>query len=75
MKERRVKNKLRTQKSTIKKKATMKKTYQNPKTTIVEVQTAQMIASSPVYGGTTTATSGNLSRENGDSFWDDEEDF
>jgi hypothetical protein len=49
----------------------MKKTYINPTMTIVKIQTAQMIAASPNYGGTTTETSGNLSREG--SFWDDED--
>ncbi|MBR1665555.1 MAG: hypothetical protein IJ699_04945 [Bacteroidaceae bacterium] len=49
----------------------MKKTYQNPKINIVKIQATQILAGSPGYGGTTDATSGNLSREV--SFWDDEE--
>ena len=52
----------------------MKKIYQNPEIKIVKVKTAQMIAASPGYGGTTTAGSGNLSREYGGSLWDDDED-
>lgn len=51
----------------------MKKIYQNPEIKIVKVQTAQMVAASPGYGGSTTETSGNLSREGG-SLWDDEND-
>ncbi len=51
----------------------MKKTYQIPEVQVVKVQTTQMIASSPLYGGTTNATSGNMSRE-GRSF-DDEDDY
>lgn len=51
----------------------MKKTYQYPVIRIVKVQATQMIAASPGYGETTTATSGNLSRQGGD-FWDDEEE-
>lgn len=49
----------------------MKKIYQNPQIQIVKLQTAQIIASSPGYGGTTTATSGNLSREA--DFYEDED--
>ncbi len=50
----------------------MKKTYINPTMTIVKIQTAQMLAASePGYGGNTTETSGNLSRES--SFWDDDD--
>ena len=51
----------------------MKKTYQNPEITIVSVQTTPILAGSPGYGGTTTATEGNLSRQYGGAFWDDEE--
>ena len=51
----------------------MKKIYQNPKIKIVKVQTAQMVASSPGYGGNTTESSGNLSRRFGGSLWDDDE--
>jgi len=50
----------------------MKKTYQNPTTKMVKIHTSQMIATSPGYGGETTLTSGNASRQGGD-FWDDEE--
>ena len=51
----------------------MKKTYINPTMTIVKIQTQhQMLAApEPGYGGTTTSTSGNLSRES--SFWDDDD--
>lgn len=41
----------------------MKKTYFIPSLEVVRVQTQQMLASSPGYGGTTTATSGNLAPE------------
>ena len=66
-----------------KKDKTMKKIYQNPKTDIVTISVAQMIAtSSNNYGQpeqgqdlntveTTEATSGNLSRR---SVWDDEDE-
>ena len=50
----------------------MKKIYQNPEIKIVTVQTTPIMAGSPAYGGSTTETSGNLSR--GGSFWDDEDD-
>jgi hypothetical protein len=52
----------------------MKKTYINPTMTIVKIQTQhQMLAGSPAYGGNTTETSGNLSRES--SFWEEDEDY
>ena len=51
----------------------MKKTYINPNINIVIIQASQILAGSPGYGETTTATSGNLSRESGGDFWDDEE--
>ena len=52
----------------------MKKTYINPTMTIVKIQTHhQMLAGSPGYGGSTEATSGNLSRES--SFWEEDEDY
>lgn len=51
----------------------MKKIYQNPKITIIKIQTTQIMAGSPGYGGDTQATSGNLSREGG-SFFDDDSD-
>ena len=50
----------------------MKKTYQNPEIKIVSVQTPQIMAGSPDYGGTTTETEGNLSRRQ--NLWDDDED-
>jgi hypothetical protein len=45
----------------------MKKEYMQPTVTLVKVQTAQLIASSPGYSTTifTEETSGNLSREIG----------
>ena len=49
----------------------MKKTYIIPTMDIVKVQTTQMMASSPVYGGSTNEISGNLSREI-DLPWDEE---
>ncbi|MBP1541431.1 MAG: hypothetical protein ILA25_04600 [Prevotella sp.] len=52
----------------------MKKTYINPEMNIVKIQTAQMIAASPGYGGNTNATSGNLSRR-GDFFEDDDDEY
>ena len=55
-------------------KQAMKKIYQNPEIKIVKVQTAQIMAGSPGYGGNTIETSGNLSRENGGSLWDDDEE-
>jgi len=52
----------------------MKKTYINPTMTVVKIQTQhQMLAGSPAYGGTTSETSGNLSRES--SFWEEDEDY
>lgn len=51
----------------------MKKTYQNPEIKIVIVHTIQMLANSdPDYGGETSATEGNLSRES--SFWGDDDE-
>lgn len=51
----------------------MKKTYQNPEIKIVNVHTIQMLAESgPDYGGETSATEGNLSRES--SFWGDDDE-
>lgn len=50
----------------------MKKIYINPEINVVKVQPAQMIANStPRYGGSTTAASGNLSK--GGWSWDDDE--
>ena len=53
----------------------MKKIYQNPAIKIVKIKTqTQMLAASDLgYGGTTTLTKGNLSRESDGDFWDDEE--
>ncbi len=48
----------------------MKKTYQNPTTMIVKIQTVQMIAASTkMYGIDATGTA--MGRDN-DSDWDDE---
>ena len=41
----------------------MKKLYEIPAVQVVALQTAQLMAASPVFGGTTDATDGNLSRE------------
>ena len=48
----------------------MKKTYKKPQMEVVKIQTGQMLASSPGYGGNTNATSGNYARG---YYWDDEE--
>ena len=41
----------------------MKKTYIAPSMEVVKIQTAQLMAGSPGYGGETTETSGNLAPE------------
>ena len=41
----------------------MKKTYIEPKNTVVSINLETLIAESPLYGGSTNANSGNLSRE------------
>ena len=46
-----------------KKKKDMKKKYFAPNMEVVKIQTQQMLAASPGYGGTTDATSGNLAPE------------
>ena len=46
----------------------MKKTYKNPEISVVKLDVAPMLAGSPGYGGTTTATSGNLAPEF-DGYW------
>ena len=51
----------------------MKKIYRHPKTINVKVEPTKIMAGSPDYGGTTEETSGNLSRDGG-SFWDDDEE-
>jgi hypothetical protein len=51
----------------------MKKTYQNPVIKVVEIHTAQMLAASVGYGGSTSETSGNLSRRFSGDVLDDEE--
>lgn len=43
----------------------MKKLYEIPAVQVVALQTAQLMAASPVFGGTTEETGGNLSREFG----------
>ena len=43
----------------------MKKLYEIPAVQVVALQTAQLMAASPVFGGTTEETEGNLSREFG----------
>ena len=50
----------------------MKKTYQNPTTTIVKIKTVKMIATSLSVGEAYQKDDVVLSRE-GDSLWDDEE--
>ena len=53
----------------------MRKTYNAPEMTVVEIQTAGMIATS-MNLNSSEQVSGNraLSREGGFSFWDDEEE-
>jgi len=41
----------------------MKKTYIEPKNTVVSINLETLIAQSPGYGGSTNANSGNLARE------------
>ena len=48
----------------------MKKTYQNPVIKVVKIQTTQMLATSPGYGGNTEQTYGNLAPEF--NIWDEE---
>ena len=50
----------------------MKKIYQNPEINVIKIQTSQMMAGSPGYGGETTQTSGNYGK--GGGFWSDDED-
>ena len=50
----------------------MKKIYKTPTTNVVNIELSHMIALSTL--GTTDATSGNLSRQERYSVWDDEED-
>lgn len=50
----------------------MKKIYQNPEIIVINVQTSQLMQASPNYGGSTSKTSGNLSRQG--SSWDDDEE-
>lgn len=57
----------------------MKKTYNNPSTTVVKVQTVQMIAVSlDGFNSTLNSTGGDgsnaLGRRN-NSYWDDEDDY
>lgn len=58
----------------------MKKIYLIPSITVVNVQTARMIATSnPGYGGKTDEIEGNLSRENDIEYrqydvWEEEEE-
>ncbi|MBR0037246.1 MAG: hypothetical protein IJP70_06355 [Bacteroidales bacterium] len=51
----------------------MKKTYQNPEIKIVMVQTTQVFAGSPGYGGETEETNGNLAGSYRNSLWGDDE--
>ena len=53
----------------------MKKTYQNPTTDIIRVETQQMIADSmPVDGSKTITSSDAILSRRGGSAWDDDED-
>ena len=49
----------------------MKKIYKTPTTNVVNIELSHMIALSTL--GTTEATSGNMSRQDSGSFWDEEE--
>ncbi|MBQ8487459.1 MAG: toxin PIN [Prevotella sp.] len=52
----------------------MKTMYIKPETKVLKINTGhQLLAGSPGYGGSTSETSGNLSRR-GDSFWDEDEE-
>ena len=51
----------------------MKKTYQFPTIKVVRLQQPQLLSGSLTYGGTTTATRDNLSRQFGGDFLDEEE--
>ena len=51
----------------------MKKTYQNPTTTVVTIKTVKMIAQSLSVGEEYHSGDVVLSRENDGDFWDDEE--
>ena len=51
----------------------MKKTYQNPTTTIVKIKTVKMIAASLRVGEAYQENDVVLSRE-GDGFWEDDEE-
>ena len=48
----------------------MKKKYIAPSMEVVKIQTAQLMAGSPGYGGDTTATEGNLAPEYEWSDWE-----
>ncbi len=51
----------------------MKKTYKNPTLKVVNVKPATILAgSTPGYGETTTATSGNCGRGSRFSTWEDD---
>ena len=52
----------------------MKKTYIIPATTILQMQTAQMIATSVDINGSYDGTKQIESRSDRNSFWDDDED-
>ena len=47
----------------------MKKIYMNPEITVIRVEAAQLMVTSPGYGGSTDGQSGNLSRDFDD--WDE----
>lgn len=50
----------------------MKKIYKSPTTNVVNIELSRMIALSTL--GTTDETSGNLSRQERYSIWDEEDD-
>ena len=49
----------------------MKKIYQNPEINVIKIKPILMNAASPVYGGSTDATSGNLAKDSWN--WSDDE--
>ena len=51
----------------------MKKTYQNPTTTVVTIKTVKMIATSLAVGNAYQEGNVVLSRESDGDFWDDVE--
>lgn len=53
----------------------MKKTYQNPTTKIVKIQTVQMIATSNLNVGNAYQSEDVVLSREGGSLWDDDEEY